>query len=187
MVIRNAARLFLLSLSIFHTTAAAGEIRLKYRTIRPQPGMEPALSKGAGSGHWILQFLVYPNSAIRAEVTRRGGRVLEYVPDSALMVSFKAPPDLSGLPLAWSGRLEPRDRQAAGLNNARAFLVIFHRDVAADRAAPLLEGFQVLEVDGLLPGHYLVAANHTALPELADRDEVAFIMAADPAMRGRRR
>src|ERR1700759_4579156 len=121
MVIRNAARLFVLSLSIFHSAAVAGEIRLKNRTIRPQADRGPAPSKAIGSGHWILQFGVFPDAAIRTEVTRRGGRILDYVPDSGLMVSFNAPPDLSDLPLTWWGRLEPRDRQAAGLDGARAF------------------------------------------------------------------
>src|SRR5262249_32795251 len=130
-------------------------------------------------GHWILQFPSFPDAATRAELVRRGGRILEYVPDAALMVSFSAPPDLAGLHVIWAGQLNAQDPLGARLDRARAFLVVSHRDVSATGAAELLGDFQRLDGSRLLPNHYLVAANHRALPNLAAHDEVAFVMPAE--------
>ena len=140
------------------------------------------LPDGSTAQHWILQFAGFPNAAIRAELTRQGVRILDYVPDAALMVSFSRTPDLSALKVIWAGQLQAADRLGAGLDSARSFLVTFHGDVATARAKELLQNFQVFEGGQLLPNHYLVAANHKALPALAERDEVAFIMPADAEM-----
>ena len=136
------------------------------------------LPRGA-AGHWILQFAAFPGPALRTQLAERGAAVLDYVPDAGLMVSFSTPPDLSGLGAIWAGQLAAQDRLGAGLDRARAFLVVFHGDVPGKTAVIALRRFQQLGRNGLLPGHYLVAANHAALAELAARDEVAFIMPGD--------
>lgn len=181
-------RIALLSTVLFQIDSAAAVIHLKNRTIPTDGGREIAALPLAGPDqHWILQFPSFPDGAIRAELIRRGAGILDYVPDAALMVSFSRTPNLTGLHVIWAGQLEPRDRQGVGLERARAFLIIFHRDVDRARAVELLHPFQMLEAPGLLPNHYLVAANHGALPALAERDEVAFIMPADTDVGARRR
>jgi hypothetical protein len=188
MVAAKTCRMAILGAVLFQIESGAAVIHLKNRTISADGRREIATLPLAGAGqHWILQFPRYPDAAIRAELIRRGARILDYVPDAALMVSFSRTPDLTGQQVVWAGQLEPRDRQSAGLDRARAFLVIFHRDVALGRAIELLASFQMLEAPGLLPNHYLVAANHGALPALAERDEVAFIMPAETDMGARRR
>ena len=145
------------------------------------PDPETALPRGSGpDAHWILQFKAFPAADLRPDLARRGVRVLEYVPDSALMVSFRQSPgrqspNLRGLGITWTGQLTAPDRTAPGLEKAKAFLVVFHSDVPRADAQRLLEGFQVLGA-GLLPNHFLVAADHGQLPQLAAHDEVSYIV-----------
>lgn len=191
----NARRIAILALLLIQAGFSVAGIHLKNRTV----GSEDEARRGGGivvlprgaSGHWILQFAAFPGAATRAQLAERGARVLDYVPDAGLMVSFSFPPDVRGLGVVWAGQLEAQDRLGAGLDRARAFLVIFHADVPAETAAAALRDFQQLDRSGLLPGHYLVAASHAGLPELAARDEVAFIMPAEvdtgKAERGGRR
>jgi Matrixin len=188
MVRAKLGRVAILVLFLLRIGSGAAGIHLKNRTI-PSNGSSyiAGLPLASVPGeHWILQFSAFPDAAIRSQLTRRGARILSYVPDAALMVSFSRTPDLAGLGVVWAGQLQPQDRQGAGLDRARAFLVIFHGDVTPGRADALLENFQNLDAPGL-PNHYLVAANHRALPALAERDEVAFIMPADMDMGSHRR
>jgi hypothetical protein len=147
----------------------------------PNPDLVTALRLGSGpNAHWILQFRDFPSEGVRGELVRRGVRVLEYVPESALIVSFsrlrgRQLPDLRGLNIIWTGQLTPADRTAPGLETAGAFLVVFHSDVPKADAERLLEGFQVLAA-GLPPNQFLVAADHARLPQLAARDEVSYIL-----------
>jgi hypothetical protein len=189
MVRAKLGRLAILGVLLLRVGFGAAVIHLKNRTIPSDgSGYIAGLPLAAAIGeHWILQFSAFPDAAIRSELTRRGARILSYVPDAALMVSFSRTADLTGLGIVWAGQLQPRDRLGAGLDRARAFLVIFHGDVGPARATELLEDFQNLGAPGLLPNHYLVAANHRALSALAERDEVAFIMPADTDMGARRR
>jgi len=46
-----------------------------------------------GAKHYILQFESYPDADIRADLAGRGIRILQYVPDNALMVSSAATAD----------------------------------------------------------------------------------------------
>jgi hypothetical protein len=103
-------------------------------------------------------------------------RVLEYLPDSALIVSFRQSPDLTGLSITWTGQLTGADRTAPGLESALAFQVVFHSDVPNADAERLLEGFHILGAPGLLPSHFLVAADQVRLPQLAAHDEVSYIV-----------
>ena len=170
---------------LLHVGHAGKEVHLKNRTIQLEgSGRVERLPAGEAGLHWIVQFPDFPDAATRAELQNRGMRILDYVPDAALMVSSRRPLDLTGLNVVWAGQLEPGDRLGAGLDRARAFLVAFHRDIRPERAHELLGAFQRLadsrtEGSALLPNHYLVAANHNALADLAKRDEVAFIMPTD--------
>jgi hypothetical protein len=159
-----------------------------YRTNRTiDRNLNPASATPWGSGpnsHWILQFKDSPGADVRGELARRGVRVLEYVEDSALIVSFhrspgRQSPDLTGLNITWTGQLTAADRAAPGLETAPTFLVVFHSDVPKVDAERLLEGFEVHVGPASWPvdaPHYLVAADHARLPQLAARDEVSYIL-----------
>jgi len=187
-----------LALLLVQWGSSATVVYLKNRTIDGNPDAVTALLEGSGpSSHWILQFRDFPSADLRRELARRGVRVLEYVADSALIVSFRRSPghrspdgqlpDLKGLNIAWTGQLTAAARTAPGLETATAFLVVFHSDVPKADAERLLEGFRMMGA-GPLPNHvgpaswpvdaphYLVAADHARLPRLAAHDEVSYIL-----------
>jgi hypothetical protein len=119
---------------------------------------------------------------MRQELERRGIRVLQYVPDSALMVASPVAPDLDGLEVLSAGALEPADKISPLLADqvAGALLVVFHPDVEMAKARDTVRarGFDVLENAALLAGHLVVSGPHSALGALAESDEVAYIMPA---------
>jgi hypothetical protein len=161
-------------LLIAELACAQGSVHLHSR-IRP-----PA--QPDGPGHFVLEFGHYPGPELRQELARRGLRVLGYVPDSGLMVSADAPPDLSDLEITWSGRLAAADKLAPIAADAAtgAWLVIFHADVDSDlaRAIVALEGLAILENPNLLPADLLVSGAADTIKQLAEHDEVAYIMPA---------
>jgi hypothetical protein len=109
-------------------------------------------------------------------------RVLQYVPDSALMVASPVTPDLDGLDILSAGTLAPSDKISPLLADqvTGALLVVFHTDVEMAKARDLVRarGFDVLENPALLAGHLVVSGPHSALGALAESDEVAYIMPA---------
>ena len=113
-------------------------------------------------------------------------RVLQYVPEAALMVASPVTPDLEGLPLLSAGALEVSDKISPLLEDqvTGALLVVFYPDVdmAAAREEAAAHGFEVLENSGLLPGQLVVSGAHTALAALAECDDVAYIMPASPEL-----
>jgi hypothetical protein len=183
-----------LALLLVQWGSSATVVYVKNRTIDPNPDAVTALPGGSGpSSHWILQFKGFRKADLRRELARRGVRVLEYVADSALIVSFyqsrgHRSPDLTGLNIAWTGQLTAADRTAPGLETAAAFLVVFHSDVPKADAERLLEGFRVTGEPGLTANHvgpaswpvdaphYVVAADYARLPRLAAQDEVSYIL-----------
>jgi hypothetical protein len=171
-----------LALSLLQWGSSASAVYLKNRTIDANRNPAAALPSGSGpSSHWILQFKDFPGADVRRKLAQRGVRVLEYVPDSALMVSFhQSPdgqlPDLRGLNITWTGQLTAADRMAPGLETAPAFLVAFHSDVPKADAERLLEGFQILVAPGLLPNRFLVANGPMRMQQLAAHDEVSYIV-----------
>jgi hypothetical protein len=170
-----------LALLLVQWGSSATVVYLKNRAMDANPDAVTALPEGSGpSSHWILEFRGFRRADLRRELARRGVRVLEYVADSALIVSFdrspgRRSPDLTGLNITWTGQLTAADRTAPGLETAAAFLVVFHSDVAKADAERLLEGFRVMGA-GPLPNHFLVAADHARLPQLAAHDEVSCIL-----------
>ena len=144
----------------------------------------PALRPALPGRHYLLHFRAKPGPEVRAELARRGVRVLGVVPDSALMVSSAAPPDLAGLDVTWAGPLDPSHKLSRELFRARAtaYLVIFHADVSDSEARGLTRryGLPTLDHPNLLPGHVLVIASHQRLRDLAALDEVAYILPASP-------
>ncbi len=158
-------------------TFAEEGIRLKTGTIR-RPSTRPAeLGR-----HYLLRFRTEPRAALREELERRGIRVLGYVPDSALMVSSDAPPELDGLDVTWSGSLAPSEKLSPALagTHPAAYLVVFHEDVspAEARAIARETGFLILRHPDLARSHLLLAGSSRPLQELAAQDEVAYILPA---------
>jgi len=166
-----------------------GGIRLKSRTIdSAQEGYRPRTFPGK---YWLVQFNRPPGPELRAELARRGFRILSYLPESSLMLEVPDAPDLRDLGVSWSGPLDPGDKLSRLLTeeNSGAFLVEFHPGVnpLLARSIARQHGFEVHEVDGLLPGHLLVTGNHHALKLLADHQEVSYILPAGPELLVRRR
>src|SRR5450631_4082541 len=63
------------------------------------PGGRPArmLPRHGRATHFLLQFPTEPGPEMRRELERRGMRVLQYVPDAALLIASPVTPDLEGL------------------------------------------------------------------------------------------
>ncbi len=167
--------------------AGAGEaIRLKARVIDPAAARRLSLGR-----HYLLHFRERPGPELRGELARRGIRVLGAVPPSGLMASSVAAPDLRGLGVAWAGSLEGSDKLSRELGRRRqaAYLVIFHPDVASAEAAALVRqhGFWVLDHPDLLPSHLLVSGSERGLRDLAEADEVAYILPASTDLLAGRR
>jgi hypothetical protein len=136
--------------------------------------------------HFLLRFSTEPGPELRLELERRGMRVLQYVPEAALMVSSRATPNLEGLPLLSAGALEVSDKISPMLAEqvTGALLVVFYPDVdmGAARQEVAARGFEVLENAGLLPGQLVVSGAYTGLEALAECDDVAYIMPASPEL-----
>jgi hypothetical protein len=132
-----------------------------------------------------VQFREYPDAGVRAELERRGMRVLEYIPDNGLLISA-AEPDLTGFPVAGSSALNPSDKVSPLLDEAATgpLLVEFHADVDADRAraAAASAGFDVIENRGLLAGQLVVSGPRARIVDLAALDEVKYILPAAPEL-----
>jgi hypothetical protein len=161
-----------------------GAIRLKTRTFVPAtvPGVgvpEPLVR--AGCRHYLVQFGSYPGADVRGDLSRRRIEVLAYVPDNTLMVSARVL-NLQGLDVRWVGPLDPADKISPVLANrpAGAYLVMFQldTDIEEDRALLQNEGFTTIANASLLPGQLLASGPSSALPSLAARDEVAYILPA---------
>jgi len=157
-------------------------IRLKNRTaFRPASEPRPARRLPGGS-HYILQFRSFPGPEVRQELARRNIRVLNYVPDSGLLVSAAGPVGLEGLDVTWAGTLDAMDKISPLLSEApaAAYLVIFHPDVDMDLARNLVmrNGLDIIPNPSLLPAQVLAAGPFAALSGLAAYDEVAYIMPA---------
>jgi hypothetical protein len=145
----------------------------------------------SGGKYWMVQFEERPGATLRAELARRGFRIVSYVPDMSLLLEAPELADLRGLGVKWAGPLEAADKLSKGLNdeNSGAFLVEFHRGVNRRTAQRIVQqhGFLVHETEGVLAWHLLVTGAHAALRELAGHEEVAYIMRADPELLTRKR
>ena len=147
-------------------------------------------ARAPGHRHWIVQFHSYPGAEIRAELARRGMRVLEYVPEFALLVSAGAHPDLGGLDAGWAGPLAARQKISplAASGRYEAFIVSFHADADMERARETVAtaGLKMVEQTGLLPNHLLVSGPPDRLNALTDDDDVAYVFPAGWELRLRR-
>jgi Matrixin/Glucodextranase, domain B len=171
-----AAALFLL----IPCAQAQPAVRLKAGAVGGRPS-RTVPGQGRAT-HFLLQFPTEPGPEMRRELERRGIRVLQYVPDAALMVASPVAMDLEGLGVLLASAMAPSDKISPVLADqvTGALLVVFHPDVdmAAARNEVHALGFDVLENPGLLAGHLVVSGAHSALGALAGCDDVAYIMPA---------
>jgi hypothetical protein len=139
-----------------------------------------------GGSHYILVFNSTPTPATHSDLAARGIRVLQFVPDTGLMVTMPPSANLDGLDLAYTTALEAGDKLSPALQNSSSnyFLVIFHSDVesAKTREIALNTGFDVLDNASLLPNQMVAAGSFHRLNTLAENDEVAYIMPASPEL-----
>jgi hypothetical protein len=166
-------------LALIGTGLAQPPLRMKAREAgRRRPAGHVIAARDS---HYILQFHEYPDGRVRAELERRGMRILEYVPDNALLISAPQP-NFDGLDLRWAGTLEAEDKISPLLDQqvSGPFLVEFHADVdpAQARAAATAAGFDVIENSALLATHLVVTGPYTRLEDLANRNEVKYILPA---------
>ncbi len=155
-------------------------VRLKTRAAPGRPVRTAPRPERAS--HFLLEFPTEPGPEVRSELTRRGIRVLQYVPDAALMVASATAMNLEGLGVLSAAPLEPADKISPLLADqvTGALLVVFHPDaeMAVARDALRAHGFEVLENPTLLPGHLVVSGPYSAIDALAGYDDVAYIMPA---------
>ena len=155
-------------------------LRLKARAAaRP----ESRMSSGT---HYILQFAAEPVPSDLDELEHRGIHVLQYVPESALMVASAATPDLRGLNVVSMTTMNISEKisPVLGESISGALLVFFHPDItdAMARAAARDLGFDVIENLSLLPGQLILQGAHRGIEALAARDEVAYVIPASPEL-----
>ncbi|MEO8593581.1 MAG: matrixin family metalloprotease [Candidatus Solibacter sp.] len=159
---------------------AQPEIRLKSGSARE--GYPRAMPRQARSTHFVLRFAEEPGEETRRELERRGMRILQYVPDHALMVASSRTPNLEGLGAISMGSLEPAAKISPLLDGqvSGPLLVIFYpdADMSTARAEMAAADFAVLENPAMLTGHLVVSGPHANVPQLAVLDEVAYIMPA---------
>lgn len=177
----------LLFFSLASGLPAQDAIRLKTRTLgRETAGREvTATMRPPGPGHYILQFEHLPDISVRRELARRGARVLQYVPDNALMVSIGEGFDGAGTGmLGWvrvaaGDKLSPLASQGSGY-----YVVIFQPDADMADAQALAEsyGFQILPNPVLLPQQLLIGGDPSQLANLAAWDEVSYIIPASAGL-----
>ena len=74
---------------------AQSRVRLKTRAAGTRPVRTAPRPERAS--HFLLEFPTEPGPELRRELERRGIRILQYVPDAALMVASRAAPNLEGL------------------------------------------------------------------------------------------
>src|ERR1035441_1605140 len=109
-------------------------------------------------------------------------RVLQYVPDAALMVASPVTPDVAGLGVISAGPLDASYKISPLLAKqvTGPLLVVFYPDVvmATARVEVSALGFDVLENPSMLPGQLVLSGSYTALDAMAESDDVSYIMPA---------
>src|SRR5262245_51650140 len=145
-------------------------------------GSRPPVTAIRGGSHYILVFHSMPTSQTFRDLAARGIRVLQYVPDTGLLVTMPASADLEGFDFAYTTALGVSDKLAPQLHtsSSKYFLLIFHSDVEAARTREIAQsaGFDILNNAALLPNQVLAAGPYSGLETLAGNDEVSYVMPA---------
>lgn len=141
---------------------------------------------GLGRAHWLVQFPAEPDEALIERLGWLDVRVLQYVPDQALLVSAPAETDWTAAGAAYAGLLTVEEKWSPAMppeGNASA-VVELHLDVARGDGVILAEaaGIEVREHPDLLPNALLARGAVAALRALAERDEVAYVYPASETL-----
>ena len=193
-------RLCYIFLLVATFAGAESELHLKTRRLEAAGGWQlyppqPLKRKVQGRSHVIVRFAETPRPEQIQELERRGVRILQYVPDSALMVSVNDTAGFVGLRVLWAGRLLPEDKispllsKEPDLAEREFFIAEFFPDVDAIQAFELVEeqGFEVVEHPDILPNQLLIRGFRNQLAGLAQWDEVSYVFpASDDLAQGRR-
>jgi hypothetical protein len=137
----------------------------------------------------IVQFENPPSVEALAELAARGAKVLQDVPDNAVLVLMDARVGLDGLGVTYAEAIDAEDKVSPLIGNAKYttgyYLVEFHPDVDLNFARALILNASVglREHPDLGPRQLLVQVKNSkqgldALVALADRDEVAYVFPA---------
>jgi hypothetical protein len=165
---------------------AQGVLRLKTRLVVPEVSGSPGRRRlPVRSQHMILQFAGAPDAAVVSDLAKRNVTVLGYVPDNALSVTISPVSSLEGLDYTWFGAIEPTDKISTSLDGSSTFLVaVFYSDVSVRTALAVVGegGFSVVPRIGMVSGQYLISGSPDRLIELAQADEVAYLMPASDAL-----
>jgi hypothetical protein len=155
-------------------------LRLKVPAASNPPARSAA--RTAAGGHLIVQFADAPPPEALEELARRGARVLQYIPDHAVLVAADRELDLEGLDIVLAGPLEARRKISPQAAPSGVNVVEFHPDVALNEARGLVlrAGLELRENPDLGPHRLLVRG--AGLAQLAEHDEVAYIFPASEAL-----
>ncbi|MCS7043897.1 MAG: matrixin family metalloprotease [Bryobacteraceae bacterium] len=141
----------------------------------------------AGRLHWLVQFPAEPDAELLDRLGWLDVRVLEYVPDQALLVSAPAATDWSAAGAIYASLLTAAEKLSPALPAQGEAVAVaeLHRDAARGdgAAAALAAGLEVLEHPDLAPHALLVRGPVEALRRLAEADEVAYVYPAAAALR----
>lgn len=139
-------------------------------------------SAGVGRLHWLVQFPSEPDEALLERLGWLDVRVLQYVPDQALLVSAPAETDWTAAGASYAGLLTGREKWSPAMpaEGDAAAVVELHLDVARGDGVMLAEaaGIELREHPDLLPNALLAHGPVEALQALAERDEVAYVYPA---------
>src|SRR5437879_4460428 len=132
----------------------------------------------------MLEFRSYPGPEVRQELGRRGMRVLQYLPDTGLMVSSDTAPRLAGLDVTWAGPLNPEDKISPLLEgqSSGGYLVVFFQDADMRQARENVrsQNLEILENPSLLAWQLVVTGAYGDVTGLAANDAVSYILPASP-------
>jgi Predicted Zn-dependent proteases len=137
--------------------------------------------------HLIIQFPSPLSPDRLLELSLRGARVVDFVPENAVLVSVPDDFRVEELGAIWVGRLRPADKISPQLQylSEMSVVVDFHRDVEVGdvRALASRLRLRLIENPDLQPYQLLVQADPQQIWELSEWDEVAYIYPASNELR----
>ncbi len=147
----------------------------------------PARRVESGRLHFLMQFNNNNSEYPFNQLGLRDIRVLEYVPDQALLVSGPEGVSLEGLGAVYAGVLEAEDKLSALLERggeAQAAILEVYPDVAPEgpRQIAAAAGLEVLENPDVAAPALLVRGTFEQLRAAAEWDETAYIFPAAPEL-----
>ncbi|MBX5496634.1 MAG: hypothetical protein IRZ15_14970, partial [Bryobacteraceae bacterium] len=176
-----------LSAQVLHLKS--GRYSPKKSDIREGRSESPAagLRRLGNRSHLIIQFPSPLSPDRLLELSLRGARVVDFVPENAVLVSVPDDFQVEDLGAVWVGRLRPADKISPQLQylSEMSVVVDFHRDVEVGdvRALASRLRLRVLENPDLQPYQLLVQADPEQIWELSEWDEVAYIYPASNELR----